>query len=33
MDLNSHPHSYGIFIGGHAMGTDQMSLVLLRHVR
>ena len=27
MDLNSHPHSYGIFIGGNAMGTDQMSLV------
>jgi hypothetical protein len=27
MDLNSHPHSYGIFIGGHAMGTDQMSLL------
>ena len=26
MDLNSHPHSYGIFIGGTAMGTDQMSL-------
>ena len=27
MDLNSHPHSYGIFIGGQGMGTDQMSLV------
>src|SRR5207253_2156103 len=27
MELNSHPHSYGIFIGGNAMGTDQMSLV------
>jgi hypothetical protein len=27
MDLNSHPHSYGIFIGGQDMGTDQMSLV------
>src|SRR5262249_39714535 len=27
MDLNSHPHSYGIFIGGSAMGTDQMSLL------
>lgn len=27
MDLNSHPHSYGIFIGGNDMGTDQMSLV------
>lgn len=27
MDLNSHPHSYGIFIGGQNMGTDQMSLV------
>ena len=27
MDLNSHPHSYGIFIGGNAMGTDQMTLL------
>jgi hypothetical protein len=27
MELNSHPHSYGIFIGGNSMGTDQMSLV------
>jgi hypothetical protein len=27
MELNSHPHSYGIFIGGKDMGTDQMSLV------
>src|SRR6185295_16676165 len=27
MELNSHPHSYGIFIGGHNLGTDQMSLV------
>jgi hypothetical protein len=27
MELNSHPHSYGIFIGGNDMGTDQMSLV------
>jgi hypothetical protein len=27
MELNSHPHSYGIFIGGNAMGTDQMTLV------
>lgn len=27
MALNSHPHSYGIFIGGHDVGTDQMSLV------
>jgi len=27
MELNSHPHSYGIFIGGNAMGTDNMSLV------
>jgi hypothetical protein len=27
MTLNSHPHSYGIFIGGNNMGTDQMSLV------
>jgi hypothetical protein len=27
MDLNSHPHSYGIFIGGQKMGTDDMSLV------
>ena len=27
MALNSHPHSYGIFIGGHDLGTDKMSLV------
>jgi hypothetical protein len=27
MELNSHPHSYGIFIGGTDMGTDQMSFV------
>ena len=27
MALNSHPHSYGIFIGGSAMGTDQMRLL------
>ena len=27
MELNSHPHSYGIFIGGAALGTDQMTLV------
>lgn len=27
MERNSHPHSYGIFIGGNAMGTGQMSLV------
>src|SRR5438552_13172080 len=27
MELNSHPHSYGIFIAGNSMGTDQMSLV------
>jgi len=27
MELNSHPHSYGLFIGGTGMGTDQMSLV------
>jgi hypothetical protein len=27
MDLNNHPHSYGIFIGGNNMGTDTMSLV------
>ena len=27
MALNSHPHSYGIFIGGNNLGTDQMSLV------
>ena len=27
MDLNSHPHSYGLFIGGNQMGTDQMTLV------
>ena len=27
MALNSHPHSYGIFIGGNNLGTGQMSLV------
>jgi hypothetical protein len=27
MELNSHPHSYGIVIGGTNMGTDQMSYV------
>src|SRR5882724_1866145 len=27
MELNNHPHSYGIFIGGNNMGTDTMSLV------
>ena len=27
MDLNSHPHSYGIFIGGNNMGGDMMTLV------
>jgi hypothetical protein len=27
MELNSHAHSYGIFIGGNDMGTDQMTLV------
>src|SRR5207342_2834233 len=27
MELNSHPHSYGLFIGGSGLGTDQMSLV------
>ena len=27
MALNSHPHSYGIFIGGNSLGTEQMSLV------
>jgi hypothetical protein len=27
MELNSHPHSYGIFIGGNNMGADSMSLV------
>src|SRR6267154_5793024 len=27
MELNSHPHSYGIFIGGNSMGTDTMSLM------
>ena len=33
MNLNSHPHSYGLFVGGNDMGTDRMSLVLLRRVR
>lgn len=27
MEMSTHPHSYGIFIGGNAMGTDRMSLV------
>src|ERR1700687_2523884 len=27
MTLNSHPHSYGIFIGGNNLGAEQMSLV------
>ena len=27
MNLNSHPHSYGLFIGGSGMGTDGMSLL------
>jgi hypothetical protein len=27
MELNSHAHSYGIFIGGNDMGTEQMTLV------
>ena len=27
MELNSHPHSYGIFIGGNDLGTEQMTLV------
>jgi hypothetical protein len=27
MNLNSHAHSYGIFIGGNDLGTDQQSLV------
>jgi hypothetical protein len=27
MNLNSHPHPYGIFIGGQNMGTDQQNLV------
>jgi hypothetical protein len=27
MSANSHPHPYGVFIGGHQMGTDKMSLV------
>ncbi len=27
MDANSHPHPYGIFIGGQKLDTDQMSLL------
>jgi hypothetical protein len=27
MSANSHSHPYGIFIGGHQMGTDKMSLI------
>lgn len=27
MELNSHPHSYGLFIGGQDLGTERMSLV------
>lgn len=26
-NLNSHPHSYGLFIGGNDLGTDQQSLL------
>jgi hypothetical protein len=25
MNLNNHPHPYGVFIGGNDMGTDQQS--------
>jgi hypothetical protein len=27
MEFNSHPHSYGIFIGGNNLGTDQQTFV------
>jgi len=27
MNLNNHPHPYGIFVGGNDMGTDQQSLL------
>jgi hypothetical protein len=27
MGLNSHPHPYGVFIGGNDMGTDQQTLL------
>jgi hypothetical protein len=27
MNLSSHPHSYGVFIGGNDLGTDQQSLL------
>ena len=27
MNLNSHPHPYGVFIGGNDMGTDQQSFL------
>lgn len=27
MNLNTHPHPYGIFIGGNDLGTDQQSLL------
>ena len=27
MNLNNHPHPYGIFIGGNDMGTDQQTLL------
>ncbi|MBI4886470.1 MAG: hypothetical protein HY824_05225 [Acidobacteria bacterium] len=27
MELNSHPHSYGLFIGGANLGTDRMTLL------
>jgi hypothetical protein len=27
MNLNDHPHPYGLFIGGNDMGTDQQSLL------
>src|SRR5207237_10223788 len=27
MNLNDHPHPYGVFIGGHDLGTDHQSLL------
>ena len=33
MNLNDHPHPYGIVIGGNDMGTDNQTLPVLRGVR
>ena len=33
MNVNDHPHPYGIFIGGRELGTAQQTLSLLRGLR